>query len=429
MHSLTALSAWYYAYMVGLGLALYAGIRLWQTRDDGRPTTDDRPLTTDNSRPSSAVRRPPSLVKPLVAAAVVFLLLGGVAAIPSLRLWAQGGLTHSAKAADEHSASPLDYAIPNQLQPLWGEPFMRAHAQQNIIESNLYLGVFAVVIIIAGWIARRRARLPAVRAASAWLTLLIVAGVLSLGLTLHGLQGQLQFPFGPLPLPGQLLFDWLPFYSSMRAYARFGVLMALAVAVLLGIGWAYLMLARARSSKGRLGPAQLTLIALLVLLVDLWTSPYSWGTTRVEATETARFLAAQPEPGPVMQMPLAASQSGPLLFQETYYGPGKPIAYGYDTFEPQPWREARPALENFPDDEALDVLRDWGVRYIVVSANAYGADWPGTLEYLQSLPRLRHLQTIQETRSWEVDPAVVDAQPELLQYFEPDTQAVFELVR
>lgn len=420
MLSLTALSAWYYAYMVGLGLVLYTIVRLWQTANDAAKRTP-----TIVHRLSSLVR---PYLKPLAAGVVVFLLLGGIAAIPSLRLWAQGGLTHSAKAADEHSAAPLDYVIPNQLQPVWGEPFMRAHANQNIIESNLYLGLVAVIIMIAGWVVRRRARLPALRAAAAWLTLLIVAGVLSLGLTLHDTNGQAQFQFGPLPLPGQLLFDWLPFYSSMRAYARFGVLVALAVAVLVGVAWTYILQTRPHASTGKFAPNQLTLFAILFVLVDLWTSPYSWGTSRVEPSETARFLSAQPQAGLVMQMPLTASQSGPLLFQETYYGPGKPIAYGYDTFEPEPWREARPALENFPDDAALDVLAEWGVRYIVVSANAYGADWPGTLEYLQSLPRLSYMETVQETRTWEVDPAVLDAQPDFLQYFEPDTQAIFELV-
>ncbi len=432
MVSLTALSAWYYAYMVGLGLALYAVVRVVQqrrmTEDEGNTTVDDGEHTGDSPQ-SSPVLRPSSLVRPLLAAAVVFLVLGGVAAIPSLRLWAQGELTHSAKAADEHSASPLDYLIPNELQPVWGEPFMRAHAQENIIETNLYVGVVAVAIVLAGWTTRRRARLPANRASSAWLTLLIVTAILSLGLTLHGLEGQVQFSFGPLPLPGQLLFDWLPFYSSMRAYARFGVLGALALAVIMGMGWAYIMQARVKIGGLRINSNRLTFLALLLLLIDLWTSPYSWGTSRVEPTETARFLAAQPEPGLVMEMPLSASQSGPLLFQETYYGEGKPIAYGYDTFEPQPWRDLRPALQNFPDDQALNVLRDWGVRYVVVSANAYGADWPGTLDYLRTLPRLRYMQSIEESRIWDVDPAVLDAQPDLLQYFEPDTQAVFELLR
>jgi hypothetical protein len=428
MLSLTALTAWYYAYMVGLALAVYAIVRIADrkslivSRDDRRPTTDDRQGTYDLRL---------TILRPLAAGAVVFLVLGGAAAIPSLRLWAQGDLTHSAKAADEHSASPLDYIVPNELQPLWGEAAMRAHADENIIETNLYLGAIAVGIAILGLVVQRRRHMPANPTGRAWLILLIVAAILSLGLTLHGPNGQVQFPFGPLLLPGKLLYDWLPFYSSMRAYARFGVVVALAMSVLMGIGWTQLLEAwQPRRGVANAGRArQLTLAALVLVMIDLWTAPYSWGTSTVAPTATGKYVASLPDPGLVMQMPLAASQSGPALFQETYYGAGKPIAYGYDTFEPIPFRDARPALQTFPGDAALDVLHDWGVRYIVVSANAYGADWPGTLEYLKTLPRLKLLQTVGEGRTWNVDPGVLDAQPEMLQYFEPDTFAVFELER
>ncbi|MEO8287848.1 MAG: glycosyltransferase family 39 protein [Chloroflexota bacterium] len=398
--ALTALSAWYYAYMVGLALGAYALARVWMLRKE---------LPWRN------------LVKPAIAAGVVFLLLGGVAAIPSIRLWSQGGLTHSAKAADEHSASPLDYIIPNQLQPVWGEPSMRAHAEENLLETNLYLGVVVVAIAIAGWVVGRRARLAPIKAGRAWLGLFVGAIILSLGLTLHGLSGQLP---GPIPLPGQLLFDWLPFYSSMRAYARFGVIAALALIVLMGMGWTYIIESKrpwlAKNARW------LTLVAICAIMADFWTSPYTyaWGTSQVEASQTAMYIAMQ-APGAVMQMPLAASQSGPLLYQGTYYG--KPIAYGYDTFEPTGWKAERPALESFPDPASLDVLQRWGVRYLVVSSNAYGADWPGTSDFLKTLPRLKFVGDFQEHRTWDVDPAVLDAQPELLQYAEPDTMAVFEL--
>jgi hypothetical protein len=105
------------------------------------------------------------------------------------------------------------------------------------------------------------------------------------------------------------------------------------------------------------------------------------------------------------------------------------VAYGYDTFEPPQWRRERPALESFPEDASLDVLRGWGVRYVVVSANAYGADWPGASAYLKSLPRLRHLADFDEQRAWEVDPAVADARPDMVEYLVPDTFSLFELVR
>ena len=67
--SLTALSAWYYAYMTGLALLVYTLVRVWILRKE-LPIKD--------------------LVKPAIAAGIVLLVLGGAAAIPSLRLWAQG---------------------------------------------------------------------------------------------------------------------------------------------------------------------------------------------------------------------------------------------------------------------------------------------------------------------------------------------------
>jgi hypothetical protein len=408
--ALTALSAWYYAYMAGLALALYAAVRLW---------TERRALDRTAWM---------ALLRPALAALLVLVPLGAPAALPSLRVYAEGGLTHSAKAADEHSASPLDYVIPNQLHPVWGEPFMRAHAEENIIETNLYAGLALAVIIFAGWWARRRARAAPERASFAWVVLAVVAGVLSLGLTLHGLQGtlQIQWPWGagPLPMPGQLLYDWLPFYSSMRAYARWGLIVALGLVVLGGIAWAYLL--RYGPGGFRTASRWFATLALVAIAVDLWTAPYAWGTSPVEPNEASRFVASLPD-GTVMRMPLAASQSGPALWAQVYYD--KPLAYGYETFEPEGWRARRPDLETFPDDRALDVLEEWGVRYVVVSGNAYGANWTGTLAYLKTLPRLRHLGDFVEPRAWEVDPSVLDAQPEHEPYALPDNLAVFELVR
>jgi hypothetical protein len=252
--------------------------------------------------------------------------------------------------------------------------------------------------------------------------------VLSLGLTLHGLNGtlQIQWPWGagPLPLPGQLLYDWLPFYSSMRAYARWGLVVTLGLVVLGGIAWTYLV--RYGPGAFRSASRWLATLALVAIAVDLWTAPYAWGTSRVEPGEASRFVASLPD-GTVMRMPMAASQSGPALWAQVYYD--KPLAYGYETFEPQGWRARRPDLESFPDDPGLDVLEEWGVRYVVVSGNAYGPNWPGTLAYLKALPRLRHLGDFIEPRAWQVDPSVLDAQPEHEAYALPDNLAVFELVR
>ncbi len=403
---LAAMSAWYYAYMVALALGAFVALRLLL---------------------GYGLSALPRLVRPLLAGIVVFLVIASPVAVPSLQLWAGGNLSHSAKAADEHSAAPADYLIPNPLQPVWGELGMRAHAEQNVIESALYLGLPVVLIAAAGWWTARRKEAVAVRRGrTAWLLLALLCFVLSLGLTLHDDGGQVKFGAegAALPMPGRLLYDWLPLYSSMRAFARFGVLVMLAVVVLMGMGWAALL--RWGPRWVRIRPLWSTGLAALLILADFWSGPYAWGTSRVEAGEAARYLAQQP-PGLVMRMPLSSSQSGPALYDRVFYG--KPLAYGYETFEPPQWRDARPALLDFPSDRALDVLAGWGVRYIVVSGNAYGADWPGTLDYLKSLPRLHFLTSSQERTSWLVDPLVLDARPDMEEYAAPDTPAVFELVR
>ncbi len=401
---LAALSAWYYAYMVGLALGLYLLLRVVLGGYRGN------------------VRR---LAGGLVAGAAVFLTLASPVALPSFQLWAQGGLTHSAKAADEHSAAPADYMVLNPLQPVWGEAGMRAHAEQNVIESALYAGVPLSCVIISGCVLLLgRVQRSERRLWGAWLALAAVAFVLSLGLTLHDANGQVRVgQAGVIPLPGQLLYDWLPLYSSMRAFARFGVIVALALTVLFGLVWAASL--RHGPPMVRRNPTMATLLLALLLLADFWTGPYAWGTSRVEATDTARFLAQQPA-GVVMQMPLDSSQSGPALYRRVQTG--KPVAYGYETFEPPAWRAERDNLQEFPDEASFEVLRKWGVRYVVVSGKPYGADWLGVLDYLKSLPQMRFLAEFQDRTVWQVDPQVLDARPDMGEYATPDDTAVFELL-
>lgn len=402
---LAALSAWYYAYMVGLALGAYLLLRL----AFGGRGYDLRKVLVG-----------------LFAGAVLFLVLASPVAIPSLQLWAEGGLTHSAKAADEHSAAPADYVVRNPLHPVWGEAGMRAHAEQNVIESALYVGIVLAFVTVGGWVSlRRRTALSERRVWSTWLGLGTLAFILSLGLTLHDANGQVRLGAdGVVPLPGQLLYDWLPLYSSMRAFARFGVIVALALAVLLGLVWSAGL--RQGPSMLRRNPHFATFVLAFLLMIDFWTAPYAWGTTRVEATETARFLSQQP-PGTVMQMPLHASQSGPALYRRVTSG--KPVAYGYETFEPPAWRARRDELQEFPEGTSLDVLREWGVRYVVVSGKPYGADWPGVLDHLKTLPGVRYMAAFEDRSPWTVDPQVLDARPDMVEYAMPENNAVFELVR
>jgi hypothetical protein len=428
--ALTALGSWSYAYVAGVAITIYAIARIWTLRHE------------------ICLR---DLARPALAGAVILVAIVVPSAVLSPETWGPSGNSDSATSADEFSAAPTDYLTLNQLHPVWGGQFMRSQSQRPIYETSLYLGLVPLSIALIGWAVHRRRRAmdepqnSVLKTQSSpwriWGGLLGVALVLSFGLSLQWTYGQVRWPMAggstPIPLPGRLLYDWLPLYGSMHFYTRFGILVALAVVVLMGFGWVSIqnhMVTRNEGLRFRIQNSKfgrwLVVPAMCLLLADLWTAPYQWGSSRVGPSETSKFLAAV-SPGGVIQFPLPASLSLPppsnlAPYWSTFYP--KPTSSGYDTFEPPEWQAVRPTVEKFPSDEALHMLRQWGVSYIVVSANGYREHWQERYEYLKSLPVLKHIADLNEPRVWAVDPAVLDARPDLEQYALDDTQALFELL-
>jgi len=406
---LTALTAWYYAIIGGLLLAGYVGLR-WLV--DSGPGA--------GGRGPSLIRNPQSAIRNVL----VFGLVAGIVIAPGLAvaLGAAGEapLTHSAKAADENSASVADYALPQPLQPLWGQIGMRARLDENIIESALYVGLPGLLLAaVALWPRRRTGRQD--REAWLWAGLALGCLVLSLGLTLRVLPGEVvQVGGQAVPLPARLLYDWVPGFNSLRAYARFGGGVALAGAVLAGLGLTRL-LAGLRRGRGRVAVAA-TLTALV--LADLWSAPNAWGLTDVAPDAVAGWLAAQPS-GAVMRLPLTAALAGPPLYAGTAYG--HPLAYGYETFEPPGFQAARPALLSFPKPAAFAQLRAWGVRYVVVAAGSYGADWPATRAYFATLPAWTPAYSAAAPRRYAAPFWLGDVQPDLTAALAPDLLVVYQL--
>jgi hypothetical protein len=102
--------------------------------------------------------------------------------------------------------------------------------------------------------------------------------------------------------------------------------------------------------------------------------PYPLGWSEVRSQPVDRWLAQQSDGGAVIQLPLWKAESGPGLHATTVHG--KPLGYGYGAFFPRSYRQARPVLWDFPTAQALALLREWDVRYVLVGAESYGAQWP-----------------------------------------------------
>jgi hypothetical protein len=353
-------------------------------------------------------------------------------AIPYLALRSGNSLAYTVKAANGSSALLSDYFIPSQLHPIWGDAFKTAHtANLNLTEYNLWPGAAMYLLLglglWAGWKGRGRlAGFPF----SLYLGMALLAVVLSFGLE-YDLSGELA-RFNPalknenwrIPLPGLLLYKYVPLFSSIRAWARFGVIVIFAFYVIAALGLAWLL------TRPRLSAWRYTIIAALTvfILADFWATPYTWGFSRVEQQPLDTYLAALPGQPVVAMMPIERStRDGPAMWASSYHG--KPIAYGYETFMPNDYQLNYDKLDSFPDTPALDVLKGWNVGYVAVSSRYYQRGWPEIRDRIAATPRLKLIQTFRQNSLWDGDVGLFDVRPDIEWHAASDNVYLYQMVR
>jgi hypothetical protein len=118
------------------------------------------------------------------------------------------------------------------------------------------------------------------------------------------------------------------------------------------------------------------------------------GWSRVQAQPVDEWLGQEMGEGAIIQFPLWRAECGPGLYASTVHG--KPLAYGYGAFFPQYYRQLRPVLWGFPSAQSIALLRDWGVKYVLVGAEAYGQQWPEVQQRLQEFDTLQLVETFAE---------------------------------
>ena len=409
-YALGALSSWYYAYIFALAGGAYVLLR-------GRPWR------------TVLFRR--SLGKRLVVFLLACLILVGPIALSVRDLWSEGGRPQSLHYLDQFSASPLDFVYPNVMQPAWGAWFLTRY-RQDIAENVLFLGF--VPLALAIWSLRRKP--DATRSAFAWLGLTFA--VLAMGTTLHWMNAPVyvavpnwvervftagmgvltkRLALNPissydlrvagavyLPLPTLLLYLYLPFFGAMRVWSRLGLVSVLSVAVLAGYGWLRLREYIGRSWLGA-HRGQLAAVSSLALyaavMIEFAAFPYAMGTSRVEARPVDLWLARSGGSYAIMEFPVTKALSGRPLY--AMYTHGKKIAFGYGTFFPRAFQTERSVLESFPSEECIVLLKDWGVRYVLVGELGYGRAWSGVERELSAATGLHHVVTLDDRPIYEGD--------------------------
>jgi hypothetical protein len=195
-----------------------------------------------------------------------------------------------------------------------------------------------------------------------------------------------------IPLPYALCYYVIPGFSSMRTPGRFAVLVALATAVLAGLGFDAI-----RRRYAQLGSTFLvgTLLAAgaLAWCPDL---PFVAYPDRASMPPVYGWLAAQPDSWPVLEIPVPGNEraEGPVDVRRQMYVlyHGKPRLDGTSGFTSNRYGAFRRDMQAFPSPEAVERAYDMGARRLIVHYGDY-SPWLGE-EVRQRVERARDLREV-----------------------------------
>jgi hypothetical protein len=311
----------------------------------------------------------------LVAGAVLAAALVGPMASAQWRASAENATERSDDQVIKGSASGRSWSRTSwrQAVPLPGVPVADATWRRSLFPGTIKL---ILMVIGLGWALRRSER----EAAAGFLGAVMLLGFFfSLG---HHLR------FGSLDLHG-LLRDVVPGWGQIRSFFRFAILTQIAVGLLAGVGL--------QALSGRIPRWALVALGLLAAFeIHPGRPDIADGPTADDHTELLAWIDA--ETGPDEPLAIAPAErttnrvgtsnhiAGWMLLQTEH---GRPLLNGYSSYFPPSHTAFAEAMVSFPDDAAIALLTERGVRYVIVDLGEEEA-----VEILRSWGRPPVLKTL-----------------------------------
>jgi hypothetical protein len=367
--AISVLAASYYGAMMAVGIAVISIVEIAGNR---------RLLTR-------------SLLLALLAGAAVAGVLLGPVYLQYERLGRDPHFERTAEPA--FSTTARDLLVPASTTRVLDDVPVLEDLEARNVERQAFTGALLSTAAVVGLVVLVRRR----RISREVLGLVVLGAVMLL--LSGGSRGWLVGIDAPAPFA--LLRTIVPPLSGIRAVSRFVVLFQLAVAVLgaIGVGAA---LAHVRGRAWR--AAAVAAAVLLVLVETAIHVPTVRLPEKAEWTAVNRALRDAPD-GLVVELPIVGSAGGvawPYVEAPRQYLAtidGHPRVNGYSGFEPPRFPELTDALNRFPDDDAIAVMRDLGVRYVVVRPSMVGHFAPEVRSLLRTLlPSFDTDAAIGETR-------------------------------
>lgn len=246
-------------------------------------------------------------------------------------------------------ASPADFHV-------WLASLFTDTKLGDVASAFLFPGIAALLLSLVGLTAAFR-RPFRTNAALFYGLLTILCYLLSAGP-----------PLGLWPL-----VYWLPGFNFLRVPSRFILLAVLGLGILSAFGFE--RLTGALTTKAR----QIAVALVIVILCgEAWSVPLQLDTYRVEIPEADRWLATQPKPFAVAEMPVYPSERFQTAYMLHSMAHWQKTVHGYSGMRPPLHEVLFREMRHFPDDRSIDHLLQLGVTYVVVHPGMYPPeDWKG----------------------------------------------------
>lgn len=206
---------------------------------------------------------------------------------------------------------------------------------------------------------------------------------------LYGSLGALAFwaSFGPAAWLYAALFHAIPLFTFLRAPSRFGLIVALTLAILAAFAVRWVSAAVPRRAAWAAGGLA------LAGLVELNVLPFPW--ERALPVSPGYALLARMPKAPMAEFPFYGERVAfPLHAQYMVLSAAHwmPLVNGYSDHIPRDFREAAIVLASFPSNDTFAVLKRSRVRYIAVHWDMFGPRADEIRTRLQ--PFARHLRPL-----------------------------------
>jgi hypothetical protein len=258
------------------------------------------------------------------------------------------------------SADPLNFVLPPVVHPLWGSLVEQVRPEEYWGEKTLYLGLVPMLLALVGmatWgrVANRERRWV-------WLGVILAAVVFALGTDLW-LNNQPVQRDDPFWLPAYYL-SHLPLLGSMRVWARFGIIAVLFVALLAGVGTAFLV-QRAGARRGTY------LLVLLVALVVVDFLPPNVGASSPGPRPIDLWLAEQEGDFAVAFLPAEHDVANyQAMYGSLFHAKHLP-AFVHSRHMPRTYEAYMYVAVDFPDPDAVQQLRAMDLRYLILEQRLF----------------------------------------------------------